>query len=335
MLPRISFYSDGRDVCVYWEKDDHGAYPHMPGEFIEYGMDVFQRSDIELGFSDFISRVVDKSGTSHDPRVAGLREDWEAITRLDEDEKLFCRLAGRLGLDPFDSDRWDPGIASLLENEFNDEQPIVTDFLESGEIANAQECWAWIKDVNNSQGLNAGSSTRMAHVAPVNYPAGVGYFYARDLRSELNRQGAFADVHMAAKGLGIPVIQLENHNHSPAKRISAVIGWRGTKEPVIVGPIPERDDNRRFLEARALYHAAFACQNGPRLITQAHAWDQQASRAFAAELLAPQAELAKSFAEDAGRGAPEKWISSMAIKYQVSEKVVEHQLENAGVSVVA
>ena len=84
-------------------------------------------------------------------------------------------------------------------------------------------------------------------------------------------------------------------------------------------------------EARALYHATFACGAGPRLLTEARTWDQQASRAFAAELLAPQAELKARFDDGAWAENPEAVVGSLATEYRVSEMIVWLQLKNIGV----
>ena len=49
---------------------------------------------------------------------------------------------------------------------------------------------------------------------------------------------------------------------------------------------------------RGLFHATFMCQRSARLITRTHDWDQQASRGFAAELLAPRAAVVAAVPAD-------------------------------------
>ena len=119
-------------------------------------------------------------------------------------------------------------------------------------------------------------------------------------------------------------------NHLPNSRLQAVVGWNSDQGPVVAGPPPTRDTNRRFLEARGLYHAMYACDRGARLATNAHTWDQQASRGFAAELLAPQASLLDELARSSEDY--DSLVTALAGRYRVSTRVIEYQLENAGVS---
>ena len=86
----------------------------------------------------------------------------------------------------------------------------------------------------------------------------------------------------------------------------------------------------RFLDARGLYHGLFTCDSSQRLVTRAYTWDQQASRAFAAELLAPREALTSRAPERADRAA----VDQFAQEFGASTKVIENQLENAGVALV-
>jgi hypothetical protein len=82
----------------------------------------------------------------------------------------------------------------------------------------------------------------------------------------------------------------------------------------------------RFLLARALHHWLFTLQNGDRrLLTRAHGWEQRASRAFAAELLAPAAAIQRRLDEE-----PAIDETILAEELQVSAMVIGYQLENHG-----
>ena len=65
-------------------------------------------------------------------------------------------------------------------------------------------------------------------------------------------------------------------------------------------------------------------------MTRAFTWDQQASRAFAAELLAPQAAL---IARAPGNADPSK-VEELAKEFGASTVLIEKQLENAGVTLL-
>ena len=63
-----------------------------------------------------------------------------------------------------------------------------------------------------------------------------------------------------------------------------------------------------------------------RLLTRANDWQQSASRAFAAELLAPAAALSGRLANACA------WDQQgqLADEFQVSPMVIAHQIENHG-----
>jgi len=66
-----------------------------------------------------------------------------------------------------------------------------------------------------------------------------------------------------------------------------------------------------------------------RLVTASYAPDQQASRAFAAELLAPAEWLR---ARLSGGGADWETLAELAAELHVNEMVVQHQVENHGLA---
>jgi len=96
-----------------------------------------------------------------------------------------------------------------------------------------------------------------------------------------------------------------------------------------IGPLAGNPDSQRFLDARAVYHAIATAGKSPRLITTAHSWEQRASRAFAAELLAPQAAL---FDRVATSEVSTEVIVQLSREFEVSQMVIERQLQNVGIS---
>jgi Zn-dependent peptidase ImmA (M78 family) len=70
-------------------------------------------------------------------------------------------------------------------------------------------------------------------------------------------------------------------------------------------------------------------QSSHRLVTDAFSWEQKASRAFAAELLAPRRVLAERISTSS---ADSDAIESLSREFKASTIVIERQLENAGIS---
>lgn len=330
LLPRVCFFSNGRGICVHWSADEPGAFPHMPAEFIEGGLVYLPFSEAEAGLRSFVGEVMSRLETESDSRAVRLRENWAAIIRVDSEEFAFCRDAGRMGLDPYQLSTWDPVLVALLENGFDEDRPMVADFLEAIDAQSAATVWKWVKETMSRYQLNEQPKAVGIPFPEVQRPSTAGYQLAESVRHLMrgNSDGPLASVADATLSLGSKPLTFEDHNQLSSRHVKATVGWRTGPEPVVVGPTPPREDNRRFLEARALYHAAFACHTGPRLITDAYTWEQQASRAFAAELLAPRGELAQRVEETHNLSSI---MEVLAGEYRVSTKVIAHQLKNAGV----
>jgi Zn-dependent peptidase ImmA (M78 family) len=335
LLPRLCLFGSGRGVFAQWTVDDPDAYPHMPGSFASADSIHLDEAEAERGLREFVVEVLSRVADMQDPRVARARANWEAVSRAAADEQFFCRAAGRMGLDPYASADWPPGLLDLLETGLGNDpdKPLLQDFLESanGETAKAQ--WQWTTNVEKSLALHAAPPDVSRRFAiPDQYrPAKTGYAAARSIRDELGIPAVdpIGDLSEISKALKLGPLASREVNHVADGRVRAVVGWGPDQTPVVAGPIPNRSEDRRFLEARGLYHAIYTCSRGARLVTKAHTWDQQASRGFAAELLAPQAPLLdkhSSSSEEQG-----SLVAALASHYRVSTRVVEHQLENAGV----
>ena len=339
MLPRLCLFGSGRGVCAQWTADEPDAYPNMPGSFVSADWVHLDTVEAEHGLREFVTEVLSQVADMSDPRVARARANWEAISRAEDGERFFCRAAGMMGLDPYASEDCRPGLLSLLETGLGDDpdKPLVQDFLEAGTGETAEAQWQWTTNAEKSLVLRSAPQEVSRRLAiPDQYrPAKTGCAAARGVReksgiSPVEPVGSLSDVSQALKLGSLAFVEV---NHLPSRRVQAVVGWRADHTPVVAGPVPSRDTSRRFLEARGLYHAIYACDRGVRLATSAHTWDQQASRAFAAELLAPQAALldaATHSSEDS-----EALVSTLSNRYRVSTQVIGYQLENAGVGGMA
>lgn len=336
LLPRLCLFNSGRGLCAHWAADDPDAYVHMPGSFVGADSINLDATEAESGLREFVAEVLSRVGDMADSRIVRARANWEAISRAGTDERAFCKAAGRMGLDPYASEDWPEGLVELLETGIGDDpdNPLTRDFLEAASCNTAQAEWQWTTEAANGLALRAAPRTVLAELPTPEQtrPATAGYSAARTVRAKVGiRHGEpLQNVSNVSQLLDFDPLALQEVNHVPSRRLQAVVGWQRGRTPTVAGPIPSREANRRFLEARALYYALYACDRGARLATDARTWDQQASRAFAAELLAPQSELLA--AVDAGSKKFDVLVGELANRYRVSTRVVEHQLENAGLS---
>ena len=327
-LPALYVFSDGRGSRVEWQDDKDGTLPHMPGEFTGHGSEWVPTQVAQDALGEFVRKVLGRVAGLEDERVQALRSDWQAIENADEDEAEFCAAAGRIGIDPYDPDEMTDELAAFIEG-IDPEQPLARDLMEVAEPTSITAQWSWVKEATDT--LKIGpmanlfqASARKADTLP--------YKYAYELAGEIRARAGIGESQpvdeistVARRVAGVPCL-LRERNHLAAPGVRAVVGRSHTGEIVVAGPhrLPESE---RFHTARALYEALFACEASARLITNAFTWDQQASRAFAAELLAPQAALAQRVPESADKTT----VEDLAAEYRVSTAVVSLQLKNAGV----
>src|SRR5262249_13193393 len=128
-------------------------------------------------------------------------------------------------------------------------------------------------------------------------PHSFGYQLARQIRSKMNLQPVrkISSISEVANATLKKEITFEQVASPPISTLRAIVGETSNKL-IVAGNIPHPAHAKRFLEARCIFHAinyqmsqleAAPC----RLVTSAFSWDQKASRAFAAELLAPRQAL--------------------------------------------
>ena len=108
----------------------------------------------------------------------------------------------------------------------------------------------------------------------------------------------------------------------------AIVGQSPAGDVISAGPMSLHPYSQRFLVARSLYHVLVTSRESQRLVTRAYSWDQKASRAFAAELLAPQRALIKRLGSTP---ADPQAIETLGKEFGASSMVIEKQLQNAGV----
>lgn len=331
VLPYFHIFSNGSKIAAVWDEDLEA------GASVRYWTKrsfLLDRESVETALRNFVSKVLAWCGELDDQRVVQLRLDWETVESAGRDEHDFCEAAGRMGLDPYGVRDWPDGLEAFVAGEFGDQisDPISTDFLEATEPSDAVSLWRWIAEVQRQSNLSANapfwSNSPIFHTAK-----DCGYHFAREARKCVNLSEADPIDNLTdfARELGGLTFSLEPRNHVPSRNVNALVGWVGDSDARVVGPAPPREDNARFLIARGLYQALNGCAGGARLLTRASTWDQQAGRAFAAELLAPQEALAQSARSDMDFDERKAYLEDAAKRFNVSELLIDRQLQNQGV----
>jgi hypothetical protein len=333
LLPALYLYNDGHNIHAEWQADERDTLPNMPGEFVDSGFDHLEIGATEEVLSRFVSEVLGRLQGLNDARVDELKSRWQAVNDADAEEKKFCVAAGRMGVDPYDPAEMSDSLAAFLEQSLGDpDVPWVRDLTEVAASDSVARQWSWVQEV--IRGLQLGPMKRPSPFqAPVAgpSPSHYGYKLAASMRHHagLAPEKPLPSVEDLAQAVTGAPLHMELRNHVPGRGIRAVVGW-APSGVFVAGPVSKHSDNQRFLVARGLYHGLFSSTKSERLVTEAFTWDQQASRAFAAELLAPQRALLARTSEPVDRSR----IEELANEFQASSIVIEKQLENAGVPVL-
>ncbi len=330
LLPKLSVFHDGRCQRVQWESDPEGSRPHMPAEFCGGGGDeILEADQSRRALSQFVDDTLERVRDLDDDRVRDLRSLWQAIRSADQDEVCFCRLAGRFGVDPYNRSEMTDDLATFLETEFQTvDDPLMTDLIDVSHPQNLSQQWEWI--THTSAELGMGPHHSVPNVAiPVRgtSPPTFGYELARAIRTVagLSIEAPVDSVESLSRPVLNKTFRVVDRNHLPGTGIKSLIGQTSKGEILSAGPHAPLEQGRRFLVARSLYHAIASTRSSQRLVTDAFSWDQQASRAFAAELLIPQQAIKNRISHSV---ADQSLIIALASEYVVSTFVVERQLQN-------
>lgn len=336
MLPHLRIFSDDKFVSLKWDADALPVPAHLPGYFLDSGWAEVERSDMESALTEFVHSVLERVSSNENSRLSDLRKTWDAITSAAAPEAAFCRAAGRLGLDPYDTEAWPRGLVELLEEQAPDENGanlIFDDLVSTVSSESALRAWKVVDQTatkHHLRELKSDSPTLVRDFSKI--PARFGYQAAEVVRerSGIDPARRVASVAELSDKAGVPNMKLE-YNGSPARiGVRAVVGGDASKSGVLVAREPSRSSAKRFLEARGLYLMMFGCSQGPRLVTDAHVWDQKAARAFAAELLAPREHVLEMYQNRIKKDDSVEEASQYVAKhFDVGDLVIANQLKNA------
>ena len=328
VLPDLMLFRDGDVLVVRWFADQaDGAHPYL--RFIGHGQASMPVAEATHGLTDFVVRVLDRIEEMNAPEVEALRRDWAAITTAPPEERDLCVWSARVGLDPYDPYELTDQRESLLKASISSLEAELRGDLLDATTADALATDArWIDaahDVALRSGLSAGDEPALARGGHRSTAHEIGYECARTLRRHLGaHDGPVADMRAVMRALGWAQEPLLTTDSKPTSPLDALLDHGARGVPVVVAYQDLGVESERFRLARSLFFRHFTAASGRRLVTASHTWDQRASRAFAAEFLAPAGALAKhirgpvSFSD----------VDELGDEYRVSPLVIEHQIDN-------
>lgn len=279
------------------------------------------RGDVETQLFKLVAKVTEwvSAETSDDE---GLWERWSRVVEAMNDpaQTAYCVAAGRLGFDPFDERTPDLSVfASHLPEESFDDLCEAAPFDELGAAAE------WVAREQDALKQAPELDVRAFGEWPqldAGQPAWKsGYRAALALRKNL---GLAEDPHRASQEL-FTSADRRNPDEAPPAVEGLLTRSEGKVRRIVVA---RSSSQQRFRDWRAAYLGWGAEPGSYPLLTTATTYRQQASRAFAAEMLCPVEFLRGR----AGRhGLTSDQLNDIAEFLDCAPLVVKHQAENHGI----
>jgi hypothetical protein len=331
-LPDLTIYYDGGLVTVRSVPDPFFSDSAYPVRFVGDVEVRLHPDDFDTGLRNLVEAVVERvrelAGENLEARE--FLDNWEAVKESVRSEPVICSTAAAMGLDPYDPAEMTDEVIGLLEGllaslsssfrqdlaEATTKDSLYADLLWTQKAAK-------LAAVDLKRQIGSDEDASLATLPA--YEA--GYERAREFRKafgppqENDLEGYLRD-HV---GWGV-IADAPPPVDSVAKRINALIGvGDGGKRQLVPAAGDHAEENLRFLAGRALFFSSPINESqAPRLLTRATSWPQRASRAFAAELLAPASELSRLVDRD----VTYRQVDDLAHRFGVSPMVIHHQLEN-------
>ncbi len=306
-------------------------YTEVPVWFPRQEAERLAREKAESDLSEFVSRVVERLDGCK-VRETGLQLRWArvAASRRDADEAAFCEAAGALGLDPYDIAEADAAFVEAAGALFRGEA--LVEFLSGLHTPSPTPVLDWIRSAEDRPRYRS----RLRAAADIR--GRIGREHTEIRLGERSWARGYRCARVARRALDIGETVRLNSLAALASRLDAP-SFRPVSAPTPGLRALVRSDAdsvhvhipaaRRmapgaqlFAFGRALGDAVVNPPAGLSAINDLRdAARQAASRAFAAEFLAPVSEVL-AMRED-------NWdIEAIAAEFGVSAQAVEHQIGN-------
>lgn len=329
-LPDLQFEPIGGAILIKCRARDAS----IPGvRFKRSATTVMSRDSTSAVLSAFVQGCVERLNACQ-IAATPLQQAWRNVMQTNEDQKTFCLLVGALGVDPYGASE---ELSSVIDNLYDSigERALLDlcmasserNILDVGEIAEAV-----------SESLRGEHDTTLAPIEKVRFSEDKiahpswrrGIVAANNIRSELgisstDRSGCdkFFDK------LRISTASMNGHNLDGVVFTGAIDRVEDRARIVL---LQSREEARRFAASRAVFLGMNSDRQSRRLVTNAMARDQQASRAFAAEMLVPSKYL-REYAGSKRLGRDD--VHDIARQWRAGADVVKYQAENNGIVVDA
>jgi len=339
-LPALTVLPAGEWVQLQWQPEElHHQQLSFPGR----GSCWIPTSAAQDALSSFINSVVARL-EEQGLQETRLQQDWRAILNADADEQGFCRCAASLGLDPYDlPEDFSEALIDLAEQIPADLQD---DFFQSSYSSTLEQLGHNLQLLKQAQGqsqrqrqtafldelCNLKNRIATSSLPLHEVPWIQGYALAHGVRAQMSDHGSdLAPQELLRQLVGDDSGIMRQSPWDSVREFVGYFGPNGCGGPGFV-LASGSDERRRFLMARALGLYLWPTPRREGLVTTGLTSEQKRNRAFAAELLAPSAELRATISGPVVSGDE---LDQIANHYGVTSELMRRQLTNHGIATVS
>jgi hypothetical protein len=287
IFPALTIWSGGEDSILVEHPAVRTQYSNL--EFLSPATPNHDllRDECEQGLFTLVSAVIER--TQKLPEGTDLKEIWSRVIASlgDDDEREYCKMAGRLGLNPYDPENEDvSAFADGLSHH------LFSDICEAAKPTEIRAATEWARTATNN--LNKFPEIDISQFGAVQSRTPQekiwvhGYEAARTVRKRLGLEDKNSrEVVDAIFG---PAVRGDSETATANSSALEAIAKRENNSLRVALPHMSARLRRSRL-CRASYLAWKRVEADSSAVTTATTLDQQASRAFAAELLAPAEQL--------------------------------------------
>ena len=325
-LPDLLFVPEIDVVKFRWQPR---SINHKTLQFINGGTASISFPEVQkelIRFVDCIVERLDDNRIKHSP----LQRDWAAVAASANniEERDFCIACAQLGFDPYHL----PGLlADLIVETYEllNQKTDMAEFFNSVTPEHLDETASWVKDISESVRAPKGNIALLQDIKEhkpafgAMPPWALGYEEAKWVRS------CFFPHQDDLRQLNGLIAENTISTSIPHGFCSALTNNSKKNTPTFAQPAT---NSNKFLQGRMLAEYLDLGVDNFGLITRVSTPNQKRYRAFSAELIVPADSLKADL--KGKQQVCEDDIVELAEKYDASEFVVKHQIENHHLAVV-
>lgn len=325
-LPDVMFVPSGETIEVV-ARQSYLRFAQL--SFTEACTSTVRASDVKAELQKFISAVLDHM-TQEGSGTSDAHEAWRKVTNTSAEEEEYCRLIGSMGLSPYvehpDIDKALEGVSGTISHS------ALVDLCEAATLGNfkrAAEFTGRIAEALGKSGsFDVSALTRLTKPKDNAVRAYEwGYNAAAQVRSALGISHDSPEGRKEFfKKLGFDPSQAAELGN-PVSTIFPIQGAVGRAKSELKLALSSGTDEE-FSAARGSFLAWVSEDESSRLVTTSKTRQQQASRAFGAELLAPASYLEKRLGKE--KDVSTFMLDKVSTEIGVASTIVRLQAQNHG-----